>query len=217
VALDQDAELSNVTCSSCGERFDLVSAAAEDRPQRIAQFELLEQLGAGSFGVVWKAKDTELDRIVAIKIPRQSQLGRQETEQFLREARTAAQLRHPQIVTVHEVGRQETLVYIVSDFIQGQPLDRWMKRHQPTHREVAELGRTIAQALDYAHRHGVIHRDLKPANIMMDDDGVPYIMDFGLAKRAAAEVTMTQEGQILGTPAYMSPEQAKGEGHTRCV
>jgi tRNA A-37 threonylcarbamoyl transferase component Bud32 len=175
---------------------------------------LIEPLGAGAFGVVWKARDTQLDRIVALKIPRQSQLDRQQTEQFLREARAAAQLRHPHIVSVHEVGREADRIYIVSDFIEGQPLDRWLKQNQPTHRETAELCRTIAQGLHCAHERGVIHRDLKPGNIMLDRRGSPYIMDFGLAKREAAEVTVTQEGQILGTPAYMSPEQAKGEGHT---
>ena len=129
------------------------------------------------------------------------------------EARTAAQLRHPNIVSVHEVGREEDTVYIVSDYVPGLTLADWLTGQRLTSREAAELCAKIADALDHAHQSGVIHRDLKPGNIILDAAGEPHIMDFGLARREAGEVTMTVEGKVLGTPAYMSPEQAKGEAH----
>ena len=132
----------------------------------------------------------------------------EEQEKFFREARAAAQLRHPNIVSVHEVGRDGDSVYIVSDFVRGVTLGDWLTGQQLTSREAAELCAKIADALHHAHEQGVVHRDLKPANIMIDGDGEPHLMDFGLARREVGEVTMTLDGQVLGTPAYMSPEQA---------
>jgi WD40 repeat protein/tRNA A-37 threonylcarbamoyl transferase component Bud32 len=148
-----------------------------------------------------------------VKIPRKGQLDPAETEQFLREARAAAQLRHPSIVSVHEVGREEGTVFIVSDYVEGVTLGEWLTGKKLTAREAAELCAKIADALHHAHEAGIVHRDLKPGNIMLDESGEPHIMDFGLARREAGEVTMTVEGRVLGTPAYMSPEQAKGEAH----
>jgi len=210
--------LQELSCPSCGSSFSLIDNQAEvasvHSPQRrIGQFELLEQLGFGGFGVVWKARDVDLDRRVAVKIPRKNQLAPDEIEQFFREARAAAQLRHPNIVSVHEVGRDGDTVYIVSDLIQGVTLSDWLSAQLATPREAAEICASIAGALHHAHERGVIHRDLKPGNVMLDDVGQPHIMDFGLAKREAGEITMTVEGRVLGTPAYMSPEQARGEAH----
>ena len=185
-----------------------------DTVTTVGRFELIKRLGAGSFGTVWKARDTELDRPVAVKIPRQGQLNIPETEMFLREARAAAQLKHPNIVSVHEVGRDGDSVYIVSDLVRGVTLGDWLTDQQLTNHEAAEVCQKIAEALHHAHQQGVIHRDLKPANIMMDVEGEPHLMDFGLARREVGEVTMTMDGQVLGTPAYMSPEQAGGEAHT---
>lgn len=208
----------DMTCESCGSAFNLASdseTVADDgsNAKSIAHFQLVTRLGQGTFGSVWKALDTELDRTVAVKIPRKDQLSAAEAEQFLREARAAAQLRHTHIVPVHEVGREDGKLYIVSDFIEGLSLADWLTGQQLTTREAAELCVTIAEALHHAHEAGVIHRDLKPANIMLDGEGQPHIMDFGLARREAGEITMTVEGKLLGTPAYMSPEQARGEGH----
>jgi tetratricopeptide (TPR) repeat protein/ribosomal protein S27E len=215
--VDQDP-LKEVCCPSCGSAFNLVGGQETEtypagKGRTLGQFELIEQIGFGHFGSVWKARDTELDRIVAVKIPRKDQLTEEETEQFLREARAAAQLKHPNIVPVHEVGRDADTVYIVSDYVEGANLKEWLSRQQLTPREAAELCAKIADALHDAHVAGVIHRDLKPGNIMIDRAGEPHIMDFGLAKRESGEITMTLEGRILGTPAYMPPEQARGEGH----
>jgi WD40 repeat protein len=218
IELVDDDPFGDMTCESCGSGFNLASdgqTVADDgsHTRTIGHFKLVECLGQGAFGSVWKALDTELDRTVAIKIPRKDQLSPTEAEQFLREARAAAQLRHPHIVPVHEVGREDDTLYIVSDFIEGLSLaDRLTGPQLPT-REAAELCVTIAEALHHAHEAGVIHRDLKPANIMLDDAGRPYVMDFGLARREAGEITITVEGKLLGTPAYMPPEQARGDGH----
>ena len=210
-----DSDIHDVTCPSCGSAFDLVpkTEAYHATKRAIAHFELIEPLGAGGFGTVFKARDTKLDRLVAIKIPRSDQIEPQNVETFLREARAAAQLRHPNIVAVHEVGRENDTLYIVSDFIAGVTLADRLTAGPFTPRDAAQLLAQIAQALHHAHDAGVIHRDLKPQNIMLDAAGQPHLMDFGLAKREAGEVTMTFDGKILGTPAYMSPEQARGEGH----
>lgn len=211
-----DAELTGIPCPACGSHFS-VSGYADDAEHgnaisHIGQFELIDRLGIGSFGTVWKARDTELDRIVTVKIPRRSE-SEEENEKFLREARSAAQLKHPNIVSVHEVGRDQDRIYIVSDFIQGVPLSTVLEGGRLGLRESVQLLVKIAEALEHAHQKGVIHRDIKPSNVILDDAGQPHLTDFGLAKRETGEATMTLEGQVLGTPAYMSPEQAQGDAH----
>ena len=183
-----------------------------EAPKRLGKFELLEQLGAGSFGTVYKARDTELDRLVALKIPRAGSIPRQEDlDRFLREAKSAAQLKHPGIVSLYDAGTIDGTCCLVSEFVQGATLAERLSAKRLSFRQAAELIAEVADALHYAHQHGVVHRDLKPSNIMLDLEGRPHVLDFGLAKRAADEITMTLEGQVLGTPAYMSPEQARGE------
>src|SRR6516165_1250883 len=232
-----DDQSDEVLCPGCGSSFRLrdaheTSTTAGMRP--LGKFELLERVGLGAFGAVWRARDTELDRIVALKIPHTGLLTAQtDLERFHREARSAAQLRHPGIVTIHEVVTLDGLPTIVSDFVSGVPLKDLLEVRQFTFRETAEFLASIADAVDYAHSLGVVHRDLKPANIMVEslvsghsslaanDQGLmidhqrlrPLVMDFGLALRDEAEVTMTMDGHILGTPAYMSPEQAAGLSH----
>lgn len=212
-----DSPFEDVTCHTCGSTFNLVdregSTEASTTLRRLGRFDLISRLGVGGFGTVWKARDSELDRLVAIKIPRKGQLTSTDVEQFFREARAAAQLYHPNIVSVFEVGRTDDTVFIVSDLVRGVPLSDYLTGQQPSYSEIAELGTAIAEALQHAHDHGVIHRDLKPSNIMIDENGTPLILDFGLAKRDVGEITMTVEGQILGTPGYMSPEQARGQSH----
>ncbi len=215
VELLSDTPHESITCQTCGSSFNLVDPEVKtiEAPtlQRLGRFELISRLGVGGFGTVWKARDTELNRSVAIKIPRKGQLERNEVEQFLREARTVAKLRHANIVPVHEVGREGETLFIVSDYIRGVSLSDWLSGEMPSFRSIAELMVDMCAGLHYAHQEGIIHRDLKPSNILIDEVGHPFLMDFGLAKREVGEITMTVDGQILGTPAYMSPEQAKGQ------
>jgi len=193
-----DDELRDVVCPACGSSFNLLPDETISRQlaehKTVGRFELIDRIGVGAFGEVWTARDSELDRVVAVKIPRKGQLTTEEAEAFLREARSAARLNHPSIVAVHEVGKQDDQLFIVSDYVKGVTLADWLTGKRPTPKEAAELCAVIADAVQHAHEHGVIHRDLKPGNIMLDDDSRPHIMDFGLAKRDAGEITMTVEG-----------------------
>jgi serine/threonine protein kinase/tetratricopeptide (TPR) repeat protein len=244
ISLDSRLVGSDVTCPSCRGIFRLDAAVPPSwKPgemPHLGQFELLEAVGQGAFGTVYRARDAELDRIVAVKVPRAAQWGTlPEKQRFVREARNAAQLAHPGIVPVYEVGRDTSVPYIVSAFVKGTTLAEALTKRQFTFRDTADLVAQVAEALDYAHCRGVIHRDLKPSNIMLGQveesrrsqtssptsevsetsevspsSGLhAFVMDFGLARREEGELTVTTEGQILGTPAYMSPEQARGEGH----
>jgi WD40 repeat protein len=191
----------------------------ETVPRILGRFEVLEEVGRGAFGVVHRGRDTELDRTVAIKFPRPGVIGSgpdsdsiRARDRFVREARSAARLRHPGIVTVHEVGTSGRIVYLVSEFIQGTTLAARLAAGSVTPAEAVELIRQVAEAIDHAHQNGVIHRDLKPTNILIDQAGRPHVADFGLAKHDTADGTLTLEGEVLGTPAYMAPEQARGDG-----
>jgi serine/threonine protein kinase len=226
-----DDHSDEVLCPACGSSFRVREAkqTVSTAPMRpLGKFQLLERIGVGGFGAVWRARDTTLDRIVALKIPHAGLLTvADELERFQREARAAAQLRHPGIVPVHEVVTLDGLPTIVSDFVTGVPLKDVMETRRLSFRESATLIAAAADAVHYAHTLNVIHRDLKPANILIPyaADGStppgrqtprldrPLLMDFGLALRSDAEVTLTQEGNVLGTPAYMSPEQATGHSH----
>jgi hypothetical protein len=219
VELEEASLLAEVLCPSCGSSFPLNACSTAvwrplDGPRRLGRFDVLDQVGAGSFGTVFKARDPELDRIVAIKVPRAGILSNSDDlQRFLREARSVAQLRHPSIVPVHEVGQQDGMPYLVNEFVQGMTLADLISGSRPSPQEIARLVADVADALQYAHERGVVHRDVKPSNVMLDEAGKPHLMDFGLARRDGAEATLTFEGQVLGTPAYMSPEQARGESH----
>ncbi len=178
--------------------------------QLISHYRLIEIVGEGSFGVVWKAEDTQLGRRVAIKIPKHHYATEREQAWFFREARAAAKLKHPSIVAVYDVGQDGNVLYIVSEFIDGKSLKSLMKNGPFTPRAAAELGKQIADALAHAHQNGITHRDLKPSNILVDQEGKAYLLDFGLAKLEVIDQTMTADDLVLGTPGYMSPEQARG-------
>jgi hypothetical protein len=214
--LERPADASGeVVCPSCGSgfRLDAGSTRGADAPRRLGRFELVAELGSGAFGTVWKARDAELQRDVAVKLPRPGSLADADRARFLREARSAAGLRHPSIVQVHEVGEADGAPFLVSELVEGVTLADLLSARRPSFRDAARIAAAVADALHHAHQQGVVHRDVKPSNVMLDDKGEPRLMDFGLALRDAAEVTLTQEGQVLGTPAYMSPEQARGDAH----
>lgn len=177
----------------------------------IKQFELQSILGRGGFGIVWRARDKRLQRDVAIKVPRADRLAVADRTMFLREARAAAKLRHPNIIAIHEVGEDDSEVFIVSELIDGVSLKVWLESHKIAPNDAAQLIAKLAKAVQHAHDKKIVHRDLKPANVLMDLQGEPHVADFGLAKRDTGEESLSINGQIMGTPAYMSPEQAYGD------
>jgi len=180
--------------------------------KKIGRYTILGRLGQGGFGRVYLAHDDDLDRPVAIKVPNPERIAHPEdVEAFLTEARILAKLDHPNIVPVHDVGRTaDGLCFVVSKLIEGSDLAVRIGQARPSFRDSAELVATIADALHYAHTRGLVHRDIKPANILIDASGKPCVADFGLALR---DEDFGKGGGLAGTPSYMSPEQARGEGH----
>jgi eukaryotic-like serine/threonine-protein kinase len=182
-------------------------------PVIIDRYQVRELLGSGSFGSVYRAFDPRLGREVALKVLRTEMTASpQAVERFLREAKAAAKLDHPHIVPVHDAGRAGDVYFIASAFIKGGTLASSIPKVGMEPRRAAELAAQLASALGYAHRQGVVHRDVKPANILLDEQGSLRLMDFGLAGWTREECTrLTQQGAIMGTPAYMAPEQALGD------
>ncbi|HLN26421.1 MAG TPA: SUMF1/EgtB/PvdO family nonheme iron enzyme [Gemmataceae bacterium] len=189
-----------------------VEEVATAIPQHIGRYRVERVLGEGGFGLVYLAHDGKLQRLVAIKVPHRNRVSTAEdAEAYLTEARTVANLDHPNIVPVHDVGSTEDCpCFIVSKFIEGSTLAQRIKDNRPSCYKAAELVAMIAEALHYAHRKGLIHRDIKPSNILIDTSGNPFVVDFGLALK---EENIGHGPKYAGTPAYMSPEQARGEGH----
>src|SRR5262245_5617713 len=182
-------------------------------PAAFGRYQVRGTLGAGGFGVVYLGHDTQLDRPVAIKVLRgEASSAQTEDEQALQEARRLAQLRHPGIVTIHDVGVQDGQVYIVSDYLDGPDLGRWLRDQRPAWPEAARIVAAVADALAHAHARLVIHRDVKPANILLGADRAPVLVDFGLAL-GETQAGGAERGVVAGTPSYMSPEQAAGTAH----
>jgi serine/threonine protein kinase len=182
--------------------------------EKIGKYEISEMLGKGAMGIVYKALDPDIGREVAIKTIRFDLSSSAEQEElmgrFVREAQAAGKIHHANIVTIYEVGREKDLTYIVMQYIKGKSLQQLIaekKKYSP--KEISEIMIPLCDALDYAHRHGVVHRDIKPANILIDEEGKPYIVDFGVARVETS--TLTQTGTTVGTPSYMSPEQIMGK------
>ena len=181
-------------------------------PVVLGRYRLEQQLGQGGMGAVYRAEDSQLGRTVALKVPFLSGPGADAIRaRFLREAQSAAVLAHPNICPVHDLGEIDGVPYITMAFIKGTSLARLIDPARPLDPcRATVLVRKVALALDDAHQKGVIHRDLKPANVMLDERGEPIVMDFGLARRADGDLALTQEGELMGTPAYMPPEQVSG-------
>jgi hypothetical protein len=180
-------------------------------PSRFGDYELLEELGRGGMGVVFRALQISLGREVAIKMILRGQLAQSaERDRFQAEAQAAAKLDHPGIVPVYEVGEIEGRPYFSMKYIRGTTLAQRLADGPLPSREAAKLLLDVARAIHFAHEKGVLHRDIKPSNILIDEKGVPHVTDFGLAKQISDEPSLTKTGAILGTPAYMAPEQAAG-------
>ena len=187
---------------------------------RLGHYRILEKLGAGGMGEVFRAHDEQLDRDVAIKVLPEAALGDLTARaRLLREARAAAALNHRFICTIHEVGEADGNAYIAMELVEGQPLADVLKNRTLPTAEVIRYGRDIAEALAHAHARHIVHRDLKAANVLITGDGGVKVLDFGLAKRlgsefvdeATTQVTLTEAGTFVGTLAYMAPEQLRGE------
>lgn len=172
-------------------------------------YEVQSVLGKGGMGIVFKARHIPLDRTVAVKmILAGSNASADQLKRFQAEAEAAAHLSHPNIVSVYEVGEHDGLPYFSLEFVEGNAMSDLLKQNTMTPRDAAELLLPVARAIEYSHQQGVLHRDLKPQNILVSDQGVPKVADFGLAKRLDAEEGQTVEGVVMGTPGYMAPEQA---------
>lgn len=208
-------ESTAVLCPQCGFQSNalfsgpVTAAAPALSPTQLPErFELRALLGEGSYGLVYHVWDHKLRRDVAIKLPKVERLNR---DIFLREARAASRLSHPNIVRIYDVGEIGELTYIVSDLISGTTLGRWAATAQPSIQVACQVMLKIAQAMEYAHRADVIHRDLKPGNILIDERLEPVVLDFGLShSRSAQFESIAKPGSPVGTPAFMSPEQVEG-------
>ena len=184
--------------------------AASVWPQ-LPGFDVLDELGRGGMGVVYRAIQRKLNRVVAIKALRRQFSGSAKARQRLhKEAEAIAHLQHPFIVQLYDVIEHEGEVYLVLEYVRGASLAARLQKGRLSIEESVRLTRQIAQAMQHAHAHGIIHRDLKPSNVLLTVDGIPKITDFGLAKRLDDPVSHTQSGTLLGTPDYMAPEQAEG-------
>ncbi len=177
------------------------------------RYQIIDELGKGSMGVVYKAHDPQIDRIVALKVLRQDRMSSDDfVQRFMKEARAIGRLSHSNIVTVYDVGQDNDSIYIAMEFLEGSALNEYGDSGLMGSEQVVDLGIQVAEALDYASQKGIIHRDVKPTNIIINPDGQAKLTDFGIARiENPLDQQQTQIGEILGTPAYMSPEQVKGQ------
>jgi serine/threonine protein kinase len=181
--------------------------------KKIGRYRMLGELGRGAMGIVYKAEDPNLDRIVALKtiiVDADTDGADEYRKRFILEAKAAGKLNHPNIVTTFDCGEHDGLAYLAMEFIEGTDLRSRLLKEQIAAAEAVEIARQVAEGLAYAHERGVVHRDIKPGNIMLNEQGQAKIMDFGLARMRAAD-HKTSTGMVLGTPRYMSPEQISGQ------
>lgn len=183
-------------------------------PKQFGPYEVIEEIARGGMGIVFKVRHTKLDHIYALKVMLSGERASETAiARFFREARAIAKLRHPGIVQIHEFGEENGVHYFSMDFVEGIPLNKYVAIKKPSIREMTTIIRDTTKILEYAHSQNVLHRDLKPENIMIDKDGNPKILDFGLAVEMndASDQRLTKEGSTMGTPAYMPPEQVLGK------
>ncbi|BBM81854.1 serine/threonine-protein kinase [Candidatus Uabimicrobium amorphum] len=179
--------------------------------KQIGRYVVKEEIGRGGMGKVYKVFDPKLDRNVALKVLLEgSESHPQRVQRFLREAKATAKLHHPNIVALHDINHEKNFVFFTMDFINGETLKSYAARTNPSFKEIIHITITIAQAIHYAHQEGIVHRDLKPTNVMVAKTGEVKVMDFGLAKIVHSNDDLSRTGDSMGTPAYMSPEQANG-------
>jgi formylglycine-generating enzyme required for sulfatase activity/serine/threonine protein kinase len=184
----------------------------EPQPEKLGRYEIRRVLGRGGFGIVYLAHDPQLDRPVAVKLPRRKRFRTAEhVASFVEEARRAANLKHPLLVAVHDVQQQDGLPYIVQEYLDGQNLGEWAAKSRPSFEQIARVLVGVAEALGYVHQRGLTHCDLKLTNVLMDTMDQPHVADFGLAVHESA-LTL-RKGEVFGTPATMAPEQVRGESH----
>jgi serine/threonine protein kinase/Tfp pilus assembly protein PilF len=211
------APLREVAQAASASDADLLSQQSTDPsspvlPRSFGDYELIEEIGRGGMGVVYKARQKSPNRLVALKMLRSADLAsKSDVQRFRMEAEAAASLDHPNIVPIYEVGEQDGRLYFSMKLIEHGSLSRQLERFTADLRAAAKLVAVIAQAVHHAHQHGVLHRDLKPANILLDGEARPYVADFGLAKQTHREGSLTDTGAILGSPGYMAPEQIAGQ------
>src|SRR5712691_6790782 len=187
------------------------TARAAELLGELGDYELLEEVGRGGQGVVFRARQKSLNRIVALKVISLGQwASKAHLKRFRLEAEAAARLEHPGIVPIHEVGERDGSCYFSMKFIEGGQLDEVARRAPMSIRQATELIAKVARTVHYAHEHGILHRDIKPGNILLDKKGEPHLTDFGLARLVEADSTVTRTLEVLGTPSYMAPEQAAG-------
>src|SRR5881398_1723616 len=187
------------------------AARAAEMLGELGDYELLEEIGRGGQGVVFRARQKSLNRTVALKVISLGQwASKAHLKRFRREAEAAASLDHPCIVPIYEVGERDGSCYFSMKFVEGGQLDEVVRRTLMSIRQAAELIAKIARTVHYAHEHGILHRDIKPGNVLLDEKGEPHLTDFGLARLVETESTVTRTMEVLGTPSYMAPEQAVG-------
>src|SRR6266481_1079908 len=187
------------------------TARAAELLGELGDYELLEEIGRGGQGVVFRARQKSLNRTVALKVISLGQwASKAHLKRFRLEAEAAAHLEHPGIVPIHEVGERDGSCYFSMKFVEGGQLDEVVRRAPMSIRQGAELIAKVARTVHYAHEHGILHRDIKPGNILLDQKGEPHLTDFGLARLVESESSITHTLEVLGTPSYMAPEQAAG-------
>ena len=180
-------------------------------PQAFGGYELLNEVARGGMGVVYRARQRELNRVVALKMILAGRLANaEEVLRFRTEAEAAARLQHPSIVAVHDIGEIDGQHFFTMEYIEGKSLAELVSHGPMPQRVAARYVKLIAQAVHHAHKQGIVHRDLKPSNVLIDLEDLPHVTDFGLAKRLGADSAKTRSGAVLGTPSYMAPEQAEG-------